>query len=147
MDCKKTSPSSFSATFRSPASQHTMVRHGISLLVLILAGFSFAQQSWRNAPGLARDTSPVGQSFTFDLNSGPELQAQIDEKPATQVSFSTEGGVPYSQPYDAQRIGSDGMWNLHPVCKNCLISFFRTSFVARYTHDRDFGTLRPRAYT
>ena len=81
-----------------------------AIFAFALVGLSFARQSWNDAPGLARDTAPASQPFTFDLNSGPELQAQTDEKSAPQVSFSTEGGVPYSQPYDGQKIGSDGMY-------------------------------------
>lgn len=87
------------------------VRPGAVASLTLLAGLAAGQYSPRNAAVFARDTAPPGQSFAFDLNSGPELQLSTDEKPATEMSFSTEGGVPYSQPYDAQRLGSDGEWS------------------------------------
>ncbi len=61
----------------------------------------------QNAPGLARDTAPASQ-YTFDINAGAELQTETSEKSAPDLDFTTEGGVPYSMPYDYQRIGSDG---------------------------------------
>lgn len=48
-------------------------------------------------------------SFTFDINAGSDLQLQTDGKAAPSLTFSSEGGVPYTNPYDAQKIGSDGM--------------------------------------
>ena len=47
-------------------------------------------------------------SFTFDLNTGSDLQLQTDGKAAPEVTFSSSGGTPYTNPYDAQKIGSDG---------------------------------------
>jgi hypothetical protein len=48
-------------------------------------------------------------SFSVDLNAGSGLQLQTDGKAAPGLTFSSEGGVPYTHPYDTQRIGSDGM--------------------------------------
>lgn len=75
----------------------------------LLSGNVLSQHAYGHAPGLTRDTAPPGaQPYSFDLNAGPELQAVTSEQAATDLEFTTEGGVPYSQPYDYQRIGSDG---------------------------------------
>ena len=60
-----------------------------------------------NAPGLKRAVDP---SVKFDITSGPQTQVTTSDKDAPSVVFTTEGGTPYSQPYDYQRIGSDGMF-------------------------------------
>lgn len=47
-------------------------------------------------------------AYTFNLNTGVNLQGSTDAESATDLTFSTEAGVPYTHPYDAQKIGSDG---------------------------------------
>ena len=66
-----------------------------------------AYADYPDAPGLARDTAPTSQ-YTFDINAGFDLQSQTSEEAAPDLDFTTDGGVPYSMPYDYQRIGSDG---------------------------------------
>ncbi|KAF8576416.1 catalase-domain-containing protein [Ramaria rubella] len=44
----------------------------------------------------------------FDIFQGPALQEESASKSPDQLDYTTGGGVPYPQPYEAQRIGSDG---------------------------------------
>lgn len=112
-------------------------------ILAIIAGSALA--NWQNAPGLARDTAPPGASpYTFDLNAGAALQTETDDKPATDVEFTTGGGVTHSQPYDYQRIGSDGESKKHRTCRH-LIMLFRSSALARCSYGRDPCPFRPRA--
>lgn len=77
-----------------------------SLLPLgVLAGSVLSQET---VVGLTRDTAPPGQPFNFDVNTGANLQAATSNQPATSVEFTTQGGSPYTHPYDYQRIGDDG---------------------------------------
>lgn len=73
------------------------------LVVVCLVGATSAFPG-ENAPGLKRD----GHAYTFDIGTGPQLQVNTSDKPAPSVMYTTENGAPYSQPYDAQRIGADG---------------------------------------
>ena len=68
-----------------------------------------------NAPGLRREdasgtatSGPASTSPAFDVETGIKLQLQTSEEAATDVIYTTENGAPYSNPYDALRIGSNG---------------------------------------
>lgn len=50
-----------------------------------------------------------GDAFNVDLTAGFDLQAATSKEPATALEYTDEGGVLHFNPYDAQRIGSDGM--------------------------------------
>lgn len=47
-------------------------------------------------------------AYSFDIYQGFTLQQQLSSKNSTEVTYTTEGGRPYFQPYGAQRIGQDG---------------------------------------
>ena len=80
----------------------------IALLGILLV-IAQAHESWADSAMLSRDTAPpTAQDYSFDIEAGAELQAETSNEPATSLEFTTEAGVPYSQPYDYQRIGSDG---------------------------------------
>ena len=84
-----------------------MIQSRLKALLVLLTVAAPALANFPSAAGLARDTAPASQ-YDFDLNAGAELQAQTSEKSAPELEFTTDGGVPYSMPYDYQRIGSDG---------------------------------------
>ena len=85
-----------------------MLPHGLHLvLVALFFTAHFAAATYPAVAGLARDTAP-STSYTYDINTGSDLQIETSEKPAPDLEFTTDGGVPYAMPYDYQRIGSDG---------------------------------------
>ena len=88
-------------------------------VVALIPLITVALANYPDAPGLARDTAPTSQ-YTFDINTGPELQTETSEKLAPDLEFTTDGGVPYSMPYDYQRIGSDGKLHI------CVHGIFRS---------------------
>ena len=62
-------------------------------------------------------SAPSGaQAFTFDIDAGADMQAATSKQPATALEFTTDGGVPFFNPYVAQHIGSDGKW---PFLRKC----------------------------
>lgn len=71
-----------------------------------------------DAPGLRR---APGEAFNFDVSSGPQTQVSTSDKDAPSVVFTTEGGTPYSQPYDAQRISSDGKFLFIPQSSRAIV--------------------------
>lgn len=46
--------------------------------------------------------------YTFDLFSGPNLQDQTSTQSPSELEYTTGGGVPYPQPYEAQRVAETG---------------------------------------
>lgn len=48
------------------------------------------------------------QDFAVDVEAGANLQVETSGEPATALEFTTDGGVPFFNPYAYQRIGSDG---------------------------------------
>lgn len=82
------------------------------LLSSLCIGLAVSHETWPDSASLARDTAPPGvQEYSFDIDAGAELQSETSKEPATALEFTTEAGVPYSQPYDYQRIGSDGEYS------------------------------------
>ena len=82
-------------------------------LLLAVVSVATAVNGWypgQDAPGLARDTAPPGQagSFSFDVNSGFNVQEKTSGEDATQVEYTLDNGSPYPHPYQYVRIGSDG---------------------------------------
>ena len=53
-------------------------------------------------------------AYSFAIGHGVDVQAATDAEGAPQLTFSTEAGVPYTHPYDAQKIGADGACDAVP---------------------------------
>ncbi|CAL1710212.1 unnamed protein product [Somion occarium] len=105
------------------------------LVVVCLVGATSAFPG-ENAPGLKRD----GHAYTFDIGTGPQLQVNTSDKPAPSVMYTTENGAPYSQPYDAQRIGADGPLLLQDVpLVEGLAHFVRERIPERVVHAKGVG--------
>ncbi|KAI0340276.1 catalase-domain-containing protein [Trametopsis cervina] len=109
-----------------------------SLLPLgVLAGSVLSQET---VVGLTRDTAPPGQPFNFDVNTGANLQAATSNQPATSVEFTTQGGSPYTHPYDYQRIGDDGPLLLQDARMiETLAHFVRERIPERVVHAKGAG--------
>jgi hypothetical protein len=69
---------------------------------------------------LVREAWAGGDSFSVDLNAGFDLQAETSKEPATALEFTDDGGVLHFNPYDAQRIGSDG--RQHPLASDSIFN-------------------------
>ncbi|EKM57300.1 uncharacterized protein PHACADRAFT_254998 [Phanerochaete carnosa HHB-10118-sp] len=79
-------------------------------------------------------------AYTFDLNTGVDLQAATDAESAPQLTFATEAGVPYTHPYDAQKIGADGpllLQDQHII--ETLAHFVRERIPERVVHAKAAG--------
>ncbi|KAI0784110.1 catalase-domain-containing protein [Abortiporus biennis] len=112
----------------------SLLRALIITACLSLPAASFPGQ---DAPGLV---SRDGEAFSFDLATGFQTQEQTSSKPAPEVVFTNEGGTPYSQPYDAQRIGSDGPLLLQDVhLIEHLAHFARERIPERVVHAKGAG--------
>ncbi|KAI0074272.1 catalase-domain-containing protein [Panus rudis PR-1116 ss-1] len=106
----------------------------LALLCLIGAVASFPGE---NAPGLQ---SRAGQPYNVDLQAAATLQLDTSDKDAPDVLFTTEGGTPYSQPYDFQRIGADGpilLQDTHLI--ESLAHFDREQIPERVVHAKGVG--------
>lgn len=92
----------------------------LSLLLACVAAAPLA--SAEGIPGMAYPVIPRQDSvsisasaatsgatpYEFDINSGLYLQTQMSGEAAPELEYTTENGAPYTNPYDAWRIGSTG---------------------------------------
>ena len=75
-----------------------------------VVAFSIAAQLLPGVLSQEEVTSPApgSQPFSYDLNTGLVTQLQTSEESAPQLEYTTENGAPYTNPYDAWKIGSNG---------------------------------------
>lgn len=79
--------------------------YGLTSLVPVASAAGLAERQ----DAQTQSGSPVkAQAFTYDINSGSELQRDTASKPANALTFTTDGGAPGTHPYAAQRIGNNG---------------------------------------
>ncbi|GBE83330.1 Catalase [Sparassis crispa] len=96
-----------------------------------------------NAPGLPRqdgsssDGSGAGQ---YAINTGLDVQLATSEESAPDVVYTTDNGAPYTNPYDAQRIGSNGPLLLQDFHLTEIFgSFDRERIPERVVHAKGAG--------
>ena len=82
-------------------------------LLLATVSLVTAVNGWypgQDAPGLVQklpsrsDAAP----FTFNVNSGFQVQEQTADEHATVVEYTSDNGSPFPHPYEYQRIGDNG---------------------------------------
>ncbi|KAI0088364.1 catalase-domain-containing protein [Irpex rosettiformis] len=102
-----------------------------------------ARETLANAQlsGLPRDTaSSNGQAFSFDIEAGADLQVATSKESATSLEFTTDGGVPFFNPYVHQQIGSNGPLLLQDVrFVETLAHFVRERIPERVVHAKGAG--------
>ncbi|KAF8511280.1 catalase-domain-containing protein [Hysterangium stoloniferum] len=79
-------------------------------------------------------------SFAFDIFDGPGLQDSTASKPPQDLEYTTGGGVPYPQPYEAQRISETGpllLQDFHLI--ESLAHFARERIPERVVHAKGAG--------
>ncbi|KAI0696337.1 catalase-domain-containing protein [Cytidiella melzeri] len=101
----------------------------------------FAIEALANVQNLARDTAaPGSQAFSFNVEYGSDMQVATSKEPATAMEFTTDGGVPHSNPYDYQRIGSNGPLLMQDVrLVETLAHFVRERIPERVVHAKGAG--------
>ncbi|KAH9903213.1 catalase-domain-containing protein [Cubamyces lactineus] len=94
----------------------------------------------QDAPGLARDTAPPGQAFTFAIDTGFNLQEQTSSEAAPDVELTLDNGAPYPHPFEYERIGADGPLLLQDThVLEVFGSFDRERIPERVVHARGAG--------
>ncbi|KAI0922766.1 hypothetical protein AcV5_009653 [Taiwanofungus camphoratus] len=102
-----------------------------------------------NAPGLRRQDASNGSApaplsgaapFQVNVDAGFEMQLQTSEQPATELEYTTDNGAPYTNPYDALRIGATGPLLLEDYHLTELFgSFHRERIPERVVHAKGAG--------
>jgi catalase len=94
-------------------------------------------------PGHSQDANEAvkrAADFSFDLFSGPQLQDETSTKSPSELEYTTGGGVPYPQPYEAQRVAENGpllLQDFHLV--ESLAHFHRERIPERVVHAKGAG--------
>ncbi|KAH9834758.1 catalase-like protein [Rhodofomes roseus] len=84
--------------------------------------------------------APGAQPFSYDLNTGLVAQLQVSGESAPQLEYTTENGAPYTNPYDAWKIGSNGPLLLEDYHLTELFgSFDRERIPERVVHAKGAG--------
>ena len=122
-------------------------------LLLAIVSLVTAVNGWypgQDAPGLVQklpsrsDAAP----FTFNVNSGFQVQEQTADEDATVVEYTSDNGSPFPHPYEYQRIGDNGWLHGYIAQTFELMKFCsRSALAPGYSFTRVARIVRPGAHS
>ncbi|KAH9944922.1 catalase-domain-containing protein [Amylocystis lapponica] len=124
---------------------HPNFRSLLAVVSIVTVVAAYGNIPGLNAPGLRKEDAPVARasgadSFEYPINTGFDKQVATSEEAASDVVYTSDNGAPYTNPYDALRIGSDGPLLLADYHTTELFgSFDRERIPERVVHAKGAG--------